>query len=308
MSNLYGIFSRVILPVFFIILSGYVLQKILKFDITAFTKTLFYVMIPCLIFSRIYQTTLSFREFVTIIIFSLIIIAFMGFIAIPISRIRGHNAAMRAAFALSLMFYNSGNFGLPVIELMFKQNSFASSIQIMVLTTQNLVSYTLGIFMASKGKVTFGRSVKRTVFYPLIYLVIIALLLRRFQIPVWNPLWISIEKISSALVPVALITLGAQLAKIRLTRGIIDVFISSFCRLIASPLLALGLINIFQFDAVTARVLLVSSSMPSAVGTTLIAIELNNEPQFASQAVLFSTLISSITVSSIIYLSNVLIT
>ena len=307
MPHLYNIFSRVILPVFLIILSGYILQKCLKFDLTGFTKTLFYILVPCLIFSRIYQTTLSFSEFITIILFSLIIITLMGLITLPISRIRGHSAAMRAAFALSLMFYNSGNYGLPVIELMFDQNSFASSIQIMVLTTQNLVSYTLGMLLASKGKVSFKESIKRTIRYPLVYLVIIALLLRRFQIPVWYPVWISIEKIASALVPVALITLGAQLAKIRLASGIFDVIISSLCRLILGPLIAFGLIKIFHFDVLTAQVLLVSSSMPSAVTTALIAIELNNEPQFASQAVLFSTLISSITVSFIIYLATILI-
>ena len=176
----------------------------------------------------------------------------------------------------------------------------------MVLTTQNLVSYTLGMLLASKGKVSFKESIKRTIRYPLVYLVIIALLLRRFQIPVWYPVWISIEKIASALVPVALITLGAQLAKIRLASGIFDVIISSFCRLILGPLIAFGLIKIFHFDVLTAQVLLVSSSMPSAVTTALIAIELNNEPQFASQAVLFSTLISSITVSFIIYLATIL--
>jgi len=112
---------------------------------------------------------------------------------------------------------------------------------------------------------------------------------------------------ASSIQIIVLMTLGAQLAKIRLTSGMFDVIISSFCRLIVGPLIAFGIIKVFHFDALTAQVLLVSTSMPSALGTALIAIELNNEPQFASQAVLFSTLISSITVSFIIYLTTILI-
>ncbi len=213
---------------------------------------------------------------------------------------------MRPAFALSIMFYNSANYGLPVVELVFTQNPVATSVQIMILTVQNIVNMTLGIFLVSKGQVDFQRSLRRMLRYPMIYAVALAFALRGFQIPVWQPLWVSIERISLALVPVALITLGANIARIRLNYRIFDVIISAVFRLLVAPLVALLLLRLFNFSGIMAKTLLISTSMPTAVNTALIALEFGNEPQFASQAVLFSTLLSIATVSFFIYGAAVL--
>jgi predicted permease len=73
-----------------------------------------------------------------------------------------------------------------------------------------------------------------------------------------------------------------------------------------APLIAVLLLKLFHFSGIAARTLLISTSMPTAVNTALIALEFNNEPQFASQAVLFSTLLSIATVSFSIYGSVIL--
>ncbi len=246
------------------------------------------------------------KEFSKVIIFSGSIILFMGLLSFPFSFMRRFSASMRVAFALSLMFYNSGNYGLPVIELVFGKNSMTSSIQIMVLTTQNIVNFTLGIFLIAKGKHTFRESARRTLRFPMLYAVVIAFVLRGFHVPVWKPLWVSIDSIGDALIPVALIMLGAQLARIRFTSGLLDPILSSFCRLFIGPLIALALIALFRFDAATAKTLIISSSMPSAVNTALLATEFDNEPQFATQAVFISTLLSIVTVSVTIYCAAIL--
>jgi len=294
------------MPVMIIIFAGYISQKMLKYDIVPFSKLIFYILIPCLIFNRLYQTTLSLQEFSKIIFFSGSIILIMGLVSLPFSLMRRFSVSMRVAFALSLMFYNSGNYGLPVIELVFGKNAMTSSIQIMVLTTQNIVNFTIGIFLIARGKHTFRESVRRTLRFPMLYAVIIAFVLRGFHITVWQPLWVSIDTIADALVPVALIMLGAQLARIRFASGLLDPILSSFCRLFIGPLIALGLITLFRFDATTAKTLLISSSMPSAVNTALLATEFDNEPQFATQAVFISTLLSIVTVSVIIYCATLL--
>lgn len=55
-----------------------------------------------------------------------------------------------------------------------------------------------------------------------------------------------------------------------------------------------------------AQVLFISSSVPSAVSTALIAVEFNNEPDFASQVVMTGTLMSAVTVTAVIYLSKII--
>jgi len=305
MPQIYNIAMNIFLPLLIIITAGYIVQKLLRLDLTVFTNVLYYLLIPCLIFSRIYKSTLLLHEYSIIVLFSVIIIVLMGLIAYPISLIRGYSAPMRVALALSAMFYNSGNYGLPVIELLFNKNPIASSVQVMVLTTQNILTFTLGIFLLTKGKGTSKESLKRILQFPMMYTVILAFILRAFHIPIWRQLWIPIEKMAAAVIPIALITLGAQLANIRLSQRIIDVIISVLCRLIVGPLMAFVLIRIFHFSSLIAQTLLISSSMPSAVNTALLALELNNESQFASQIVLISTLMSLLTVSTAIYYAKI---
>jgi predicted permease len=301
MSEFVSILIRIIFPVFLVIGSGYLLQKGLAFDLTGFTKILFYILIPCLIFSRLYKTDLPLLSLGRAFLFAAAAIVVLGVIAFGISGVRSYSQSMRSAFALSIMFCNSGNYGLPVIELVFDHNTVATSLQVLVLTAQNILTFTLGLFLVARGRSTFKESVGKTIRFPSLYAIIFALILRIFHIPLWRHLWVPMDMMAAALVPVALLTLGMQLARIRLTSGFLDVVLSSFCRLILGPAVALPLLHLFGYRGFMAQALLVSSAMPTAVNTALLAIEMDNEPRFASQAVLFSTLLSTLTVSLTIF-------
>jgi predicted permease len=296
-----GILFRIILPVFLVIGSGYLIQKRLSFDLSGFTKILFYILIPCLIFSRLYKTDLPLWSLGKAFLFAVTGIVISGGIALGVSLARSYPQSMRSAFALSVMFCNSGNYGLPVIELVFDHNPVATSLQILVLTAQNILTFTLGVFLVARGRSSFRESLGQTLRFPSLYAIILALVFRVFRIPLWQPLWIPIEMMASALVPAALLTLGMQLARAELTRGLDNVALSSFCRLILGPAVALPLLLFFGYRGLPAQALLISSGMPTAVNTALLAIEMDNEPRFASQAVLFSTLLSTLTVSYTIF-------
>jgi len=187
---------------------------------------------------------------------------------------------------------------------MFNGNPYASSVQLIVMVTQGLLHYTLGVFLVARGQETIREAVGHTFRYPLIYAVALVFVFKGFQIPVWEPVWFTMEKISAAFVPLALFTLGAQLGRIRLGRGIRKVLFSSALRLLVSPLVAIGLIKIFGFSGMTAQILFVGSAFPTAVNSALFAEEFKNEPEFASQAVFFSTLVSFFTVSFFIWIAR----
>ena len=97
MAQVFSIFSNIILPIMFILITGYVLQKLIKFDPAVFTKIIFYILAPSLIFSRIYMTTLSFREFAAVVMFAMAIIILMGLLSYPVSLVRKSPPSMRAA-------------------------------------------------------------------------------------------------------------------------------------------------------------------------------------------------------------------
>ena len=301
MTYFISIVKTVILPIFLLIGAGYMVQRIFHFDLNALKKVIFYLLIPALVFSRLYNTTLSIRSFSFLFLFEIVLIALMGLISIPVSRLRKYTPSMRAAVALALMYCNSGNYGIPVIELVFNNNEIANSIQVLVLTAQNIMTFSLGIFLISRGSHSFKDSIGNMLKFPTLYAIVLAVLLRIFHVSVWAPLWTPIEWLARALVPIALVSLGASLASITISSGLSDVFLAVGGRLILGPSIALALIYAFQYRGITAHTLLIASSMPSAVNTALLAMEFDNEPRFASQTVLFTTVLSLLTVTFTIY-------
>ena len=75
-----------------------------------------------------------------------------------------------------------------------------------------------------------------------------------------------------------------------------------FLRLCIGPLLGLAFVLLLGFKGDLAQALVVSTSFPTAVNSALLAMEYDNEPDFAASVVFYSTLVSAVTVSVVIYL------
>jgi predicted permease len=298
-----------ILPVFIIIFLGYLLSRKFNLDIVTLSKLNFYIFVPALIFDKVYQTDIS-LQFMQVIIFGVVILILMAGIAWLISRILGHTTAMASALSNSVMFYNSGNFGLPLIMLVFgdtNYTTYAVSIQIVILIIQSLTTYSVGFFNAGRGQLHYRDTFKKILTMPAIYSVLLAFLLKLVNVDITKLFfWPAIEYMKDGLVPVALLTLGTQLSHTRFVLKNWDVYIASLTRLLGGPLLAYILLKIMGIEGVMAQVLFISSSVPTAVNTALIAVEFKNEPDFASQVVMTSTILSAVTLTIVIYLSQIL--
>jgi predicted permease len=94
-----------------------------------------------------------------------------------------------------------------------------------------------------------------------------------------------------------IILLGMQVAGIKVrgtgTRTVVPVLL----RLVVSPLVGLALVALLKPEPLTAKVLVLESSMPAAVNTTLLAVQFGTEPEQVSAVTLVSTLLSVVTVA-----------
>jgi malate permease and related proteins len=160
---------------------------------------------------------------------------------------------------------------------------------------------TVGIFNSSIGNKSIKHAILNTLRVPMVYIVAIALIARTFHIHVWSPILSSMDLLGQGLVPLALVTLGAQLANTKFSFKLPRVYISNFMRLILSPILAYLLTLVFHLHGVVGQVVVICAAAPSAVNSVLIALEYDNEPDFAAQSVFTSTVFSSITVTLVIY-------
>src|SRR5699024_6097929 len=141
---------------------------------------------------------------------------------------------------------------------------------------------------------------------PIMYAMVAGVLLNIWDVSLPAFLAVPAHYISDALISVALLTLGAQVANLKLTAGLSNVYSSIIIRLVIGPLIALGMIYAFGVTGITAQALLIASAMPTSVNSAVIALEYDNYPEFGAQIVLFSTLMSTVTVTFVIFVARML--
>ena len=127
MAELAQIFTTICLPVLAAMGLGWLLDRKFGLDLNTLVKINIYLLVPCFIFTRVASSQLGSAEAGKIILFTAAVIACMFLLSSAASMARRHPAGSRASLRLATMFYNSGNFGLPVVTLAFGE--FGAAIQ-----------------------------------------------------------------------------------------------------------------------------------------------------------------------------------
>jgi len=99
---------------------------------------------------------------------------------------------------------------------------------------------------------------------------------------------------------VLLLILGMQIAQAPRSLQWRWVGLATLVRMIVMPLIAFGLASLFNLTETGRRAGIIEASMPSAVVVTVLALEYNIEPRLVTEAVIFTTLISPLTLTPII--------
>jgi predicted permease len=295
-----------VLPLSVIIGLGMLLHRIFSLDIKTLSKLNFYLFSPAIMFELLYGTAISAKLFGQVLLFFVLFMLLQYALLEAVVRARRYEGGMRAAMRNSVLFYNSANYGIPINQLAFSGNPYTLSVQIIIMMMQSLIPNTYGIYSVNAHKADW-RKIRRVIAsMPVIYVIPLALLMRSLHVPLPEFAAISVGYLSDAFIGMALFTLGVQLGDMKgfLTRKLaLDVGIATSLRLIAGPLLAWGVVLMLGLDSLMAAALIVSSAVPTSLSSVLLAVEFDNEKDFASQSVLVSTALSIVTVTVVIYLT-----
>src|SRR5690606_27513798 len=112
-----------ILPLFLLIGIGYFVDKKFSLSIATLSKMNFYLFIPAFIFVNLYQTKIEVDALMAALVVLLVILS-NTLISQILGRIRGFSTGLKSAFQNSVMFYNSGNIGIPLITLVFSTGAY----------------------------------------------------------------------------------------------------------------------------------------------------------------------------------------
>ena len=300
----FQIFFNVCAPIFLIVGLGWLLDRKFHLHLESLVKLNIYLMVPAFIFTHVLDARLAGSEAVRIVAFTLstIILMYVGSaIAAKVFKMEGKQ---RQSLALATMFYNCGNYGLPLVTLAF--GHAAAAIQIYVLATMNVSTYTIGLFLAQSHGESAGshrKALAKVLRQPTIYALLAAIVCKSLHLPVKeiNWIWQPLDLLQSGLIGFALVTLGVQMSQTKHVTLGAPLWSAIGLRLVIAPLLAVPLAIALGFSKDASASLILAAAAPTAVNTALLAHEFGGDIPFATSAVYYSTLFSMFTTTVLLY-------
>lgn len=202
--------------------------------------------------------------------------------------------ARRKVLLYATMTSNAGILGNPIAEGIFgAMGLFYASIY---LIPQRAVMWSLGMtyFTESPDKKTLVRKICT---HPCILAVFVgfALMLLQYRIPGF--LGATVKSLSNANTAVSMIFVGTILADAKISSLVEPITCYySFIRLVFIPALVYGGCLLAGIEGLVTSVSVVLAGMPAASVTAILASKYGGDEEFATKCVVFSTLLSMITV------------
>jgi predicted permease len=187
------------------------------------------------------------------------------------------------------------------VELAFNNNPLATTVQIFIMLIQNITTNTFGVFQACAGNVGTKRALKNILTMPSMFVLIVVIPIKAMHFKIPDFVMVPLNNISVGFIGIALLTLGVQLAEVKIAFNYKNILVSSFIRLVLSPVIGFLLVQLLGIQGILAKSLIIGVATPAAVNTAIIAKEFNNEPEYASQIVFASTILSAVTIPCILY-------
>ncbi len=300
LSVLLSILLDDILPILLVAAVGFALARVLRTDAKTLSRVTFYALSPCLIFNLITTTKLSGMEMGQMALFALTLVLGIGLLAWLVSLPLHLPQEVRSGLLLTVMFSNAGNLGLPMVMFAFGQDALARATIFFVVTSS--LSYSLGVFIACNGRRGLWGSFRSMLTVPSVYAVVLAGLVMITGAALPAPVMRTVGLLSDAALPCMILVLGAQLERTRRIERLPLVGLATTLKLVVTPLLALVLAGVFGLQGYSRQAGLSQSGTPTAVTTTIMAMEYDAAPGFVTSVVTFCTVLSPLTLTVIIAL------
>ena len=301
---LLSIFVSDLLPVFAIAGVGFLLARYAHVQVQTVSRLTFHALAPALVFNILATSTIESSQVGRMVLFYVLVAtsaALMArIVAIPL---RLDRRAL-TAFLLVVICSNSGNYGLPVTLLAFGREAltFAS----VYFVASSIFSYTGGVLLAASGRRSLRDAIVGIARVPAVYGAMAAALTLSLGIHLPGAVIAPITLLSEAAVPMMILVLGMQLERASRPERPGVVAAAVLVSLILTPVAALGIAHLVGLQGAALQAGVLQTSMPTAVITTILAVEFDVVPDFVTSVVFVSTLLSPLTVTLMIaYLQTI---
>ena len=285
----------VLFPVFFIIGVGYYLGlKDPKFDTRFITNFAGNIGTPAMIFYTITTTGVTLTVFIEYFIYALIIIGGFSIVGLAFLFFLKKDVISELP---PLILPNTGNMGVPIC--LFAYGTAGLGVASAIASVIILLHFTVGVLLAKKS-FSLQILIKNVPIYGLIIAVIF--LYFEWEVPgfIENTTFL----LTYTTIFLVLMSLGIALSRFKVVSWT-HASILGGVRVIIGPIIGFSLIKYLNLEGFPAGVLLIQSSMPSAVLTYLVGSMYSRKRVVDSVAsvIVTSTLMSLITIPIVVFYS-----
>jgi malate permease and related proteins len=298
LSELFGLFLNNLLPIFLTAGAGYLLSWTLGVNSRPISQLSFYIFSPCLVFVLITRSELGNTEILQMMFYPAVLVLLIGTVTYLVGRVIKLERRLLIATILAAMFMNAGNYGLPVNLFAFGETALAHASLFFVM--MSILTYTVGVVIASMGSYSLKDSLAGLYKIPAIYGVLLAFVFSNLDLSLPLPVDRTVILLSDAAIPSMLIILGMQLQRAQWNGYPQALALAGTMRLLVAPLFATGLSLLFGLTGPARQAYILEAAMPTAVFMTILATEFDLEPSFITTVVLMTTLISPLTLTPLL--------
>lgn len=298
-----GVLLEVILPIFLVGGAGALVGRLTRVDTALLTRVVLYLLGPALIFRSLYTSTVAGEDVLRIAAFVLILQVSLLIVSRILGRALGWEDDTRAAGSLVLTFANCGTYGLAV--LLFAYGEVGFTLGVVYLLSSSLLQATLGVGIGAWHRGMRVRDwIGQAARVPWLYAFLLALLFRATGSVLPVGVYRGIDLLAAAAIPVQLILLGVQLARVPLRGVAREAVWLTALKLALPPLLAWGLTTMLGVEGLLRSVLIVEASMPSAINALILSMHFKRRPELAATVVFLTTVLSLGTLTLILSILN----
>lgn len=293
--------TRITMPIVLLIGFGFVLKRLVAVDVTTLNRLVIYATLPALLLISLAEANLPRAEVAALGVMTLAqfaVLLAIGWAAAAALRLP---RAWWPVIALAAAFANTGNYGIPLIELAFGPALVPH--QAIITTILTVLILTLGPLMLAAGRTSLRASLATAFRTPLLPAVGIGLALNALAIPIPDLLRYPLSLVGGANTPAALIALGAHLGmggSLLAARGPVALAIG--LRLVVGPFATFLLLLAIAVPAPLDDLFLVGAAAPVGVLLPIFCMEYGRDARGASAIVALSTALSPIAVTLVVLL------
>lgn len=296
--DLFATFVNNLLPVLLLGAAGFLLGRAFHIDARSLGRVIFYLFSPVLVFDLLIHNRLPLGEMARTIGFCLAVFASMSALSLLAGKLARLDRPTMIAVMLTASFANTGNYGLPLTAFAFGENALAHATLYFV--TTSVLFNTVGVLIASLGHLDFKQAALGMLKVPTVYAVILAALLNQFHVVLPIPLERAIGLAADGAIPLMLILLGVELARVEWSHSLRPLGLGVGLRLLAGPLIGFLLAVPFGLSGAARQGNLVETATPAAVTNTVLASEYKLDSSLVTAIIFIGTILSPLTLTPLL--------